>query len=200
MKQAIIIFNFLLISLLASAQDKKIFSEVYTIDDTPVEYVSLTKDEINHSNHSVAYTLYDETGAFIFYDQNLFNHISDFSKFLIIEHEKAHHKLGHTFLSKLNREKNNYFENASHFRRNEKDADCEAGYQVRDFFKEKKASDISAAIREIYLVLNDVSKSSKSNLPDDIRSRINTIITCFEGKLLPRPEKVDILIYDEPTS
>lgn len=91
---------------LSQVSEDDLFSPVTTLDGVLVNYVGVSHGEMSGSGKSVAYALYRDDSAQIIYDLDLFERIDDYSKFLILEHERAHHYLGHSLASKTYEELN----------------------------------------------------------------------------------------------
>jgi hypothetical protein len=171
-----------ILSVILGTAANNVFAQTYTVDGIQVEILPMQESVILKKGQSVAVAKYDESGAVIYYDEVLFSKISNFSKFLIIEHERAHHILGHTLSTKMHGEAGAPIPH-SHTYRKEKDADCYAGFRIADVYPKMKAQDINQSFMEIYKILGGESHE----IPDWLRSRVNTIVTCYEGKLLPEP-------------
>ncbi len=157
-----------------------------TIDGVSVSYKDFSENEFEASVGSPASAVYDQHGAFIFYDRAVIDQISDMAKYLILEHERAHHRLGHTLFTKIRRELKLGMP-AFYESQKEKDADCEAGYRLREEWGGVTRSEITNAMAEIYYALGAEEGDS---LPNWLLSRIDRLDVCKDGKLLKRPEVV----------
>lgn len=158
-----------------------IYSSIQTPDGTLVQYVSLTDKEMwEQGGHSVAYAIYDGTGAYIYYSSDLFAKLSEQAQFLIIEHEKAHHTLGHSLSTKKYREAGVLTPAILGFRK-ETDADCASGLRFKDAYPGGAVADIKTAMLQTFKAGGgDVTVSSK---PGWYYRKLGKTITCFEGLL-----------------
>lgn len=182
------ILSALIFSYLAASSAYAIdsFKPIQTIDGVPVFYKGFQDNPFEVKVSSPAVAVYDEHGAFIFYDEKVIDSISDLGKYLILEHERAHHHLGHTLFTKMRRELQlgmpPFYESQK-----EKDADCEAGYRMKEELGDISREAIKSAMSEIYYALEG---SEGTPLPSWLLSRIDRIDLCKDGKLLKRPKPV----------
>lgn len=172
----------------ASAEEHSYsFPDMQTIDGQDVMYVPLSREQMEMHGHSVAFVKYDQTGAYLYYDYELMAKLSPLAKALIIEHEGAHHSLGHSLSTKMYREAQTPIPPALTYSK-EDDADCEAGFRIAEQF-DTNGSEIRAAMTEIYAAMGgDVSAA----LPEWLYHRMSKVETCFEGQLLPRPQPLSM--------
>lgn len=168
-----------------------IFKAENTIDGKPIQYADITQLQLEFGQGDMASAIYNEKGAFILYNPKIVENVSKLSQYLILEHERAHHRLGHSLVTKLSRE--GYVERSSRFfSSKEKDADCEAGYALKKdlkFFTQITREDIHAAMVQIY---QRIGGNLNEPLPSWLLSRIDTIDLCFQGKLLKRPSPIEV--------
>jgi len=174
------------------------FRPAKTIDGVDVIYGDLNKLQIESGQSGPATAIYNELGAYILYDSNVVNHVSELAQYLILEHERAHHRLGHTLFTKIHRELKLPF-SSFYQAQKEKDADCEAGYSLKDdsaTFGDVSREDIKNAMSDIYYAL---SGSSNGPIPSWVMSRVDVIDVCYNGKLLPRPKAIEgvLNVFDQ---
>ncbi len=163
-----------------------VFRPVETIDGLKVTYADINAAIIEPGQSSPGTAIYNEQGAFILYEPNIINSISELGKFLILEHERAHHQLGHTLYTKIHRELNRT--TTSYYRyQKEKDADCAAGYSLQeqgDLFGSITRDSVTNAMTEIY---HSLGGTPAEKLPSWVLSRISIIYECYKFNILPKP-------------
>ncbi|GAB4420677.1 MAG: hypothetical protein OHK0056_31320 [Bacteriovoracaceae bacterium] len=173
------------------ASDDIIFRSATTIDGHPIQYADITKVQLEFGQGDMATAIYNEQGAFILYNPKIIENVSPLAQYLILEHERAHHRLGHSLITKLSRE--GYLErNTRFYSTKEKDSDCEAGYALKEdinFFSKIERKDIHQAMVQIY---EQIGGNLNEPLPSWLLSRIDTIDLCFKGKLLKRPTPIEV--------
>jgi hypothetical protein len=181
-----LVFLICIVLTSSAATASTVYIYTQTVDGKTVDYVPITKEEMAVSHQSVAYTVYNNEGAFIYYDKELFKKLKRLSKFLIIEHERAHHYLGHTLSTKAYRERKDSIPPRLTYRK-EVDADCESGYRAHEVYGSRLTSlELNNAMRAIYLAEGgDFNKH-----PEWLTRRTSKVITCFEG-LIDRPEVLE---------
>jgi hypothetical protein len=167
-----------------------IYAEVSTLDGLPVIYTPVSEETISASGKSVAYAIYRGNLAQIVYDADLFSRLDNYAKFLIMEHERAHHYLGHSLASKIFEEQNRPLENMSLLYRKEQDADCAAGYKSKELFPNKNRKDVLETYKKIYEAL--IQEASVESFPEWVYSRADKTATCLEGVLLPYPDVINV--------
>lgn len=156
-----------------------------TVDLVLVDYIPMSEDEISKKHQSVAFAEYDlDDKAIIGYDSDLFSKLGSLSQFLILEHERAHHRLGHSLVSRFLKVNNRSDLNNRLNYRKEVDADCEAGFRLKELYPGVLQTEIAQAMRDIYLAMG----GSAQSYPEWLGRRIGKVVTCFEGELLKRPE------------
>lgn len=168
------------------------FSNALSIDGREILYEAKDEDFLSKRGQSVALALHDNRGPWIFYDEDLMASFSPLAKFLILEHERAHHYLGHSLFTKAYREEGEMLP-ASFLFRKEKDADCAAGYRVAELMSDLSRNQIQDALVEVFAALGG---DAQRILPAWLYSRIDTISTCFEGKLLPYPARTELPSFE----
>lgn len=122
-----------------------------TLDGVNVRYAALPENDPLWFGASVASARYDENGAMIYYDQEIIERLSQYALLQILEHECAHHRLGHTLQTRNYRDA----EASVPVRltaRKEKDADCEAVYIMAENYGVSR-DQLGDAFREIYQIL-----------------------------------------------
>lgn len=173
------------------ASDDIIFRSATTIDGRPIQYADITKVQLEFGQGDMATAIYNEKGAYILYNPKIIENVGPLAQYLILEHERAHHRLGHSLVTKLSRE--GYLERNSRFYSSkEKDSDCEAGYALKEdikYFSQIERRDIHQAMVQIY---EKIGGDLNEPLPSWLLSRIDTIDLCFQGKLLKRPVPIAV--------
>lgn len=178
---------FILVAHFINGHAFEAFTPVKTIDGVKVEYGELGNQIIEPGQSGSATAIYNEQGAYILYDLEIIEQIPDLAKFLILEHERAHHRLGHSLYTKINRELmlpiSSYY-----YASKEKDADCEAGYVLREKYGNVEREEIKSAMAEIIYALEG---RRDIPLPSWLLYRIDVIDVCKDGVLLQRPKPVE---------
>ena len=175
------------LALEAGSLESHTFSSTITVDGVVVDVFPKSREDMERAGQSVAYTIYRGERAAIYYDAQLFSELGPLAKFLIMEHERAHHYLGHTLITKLRFEQNSQIP-AAETQRKEKDADCQSGYTAKDLGFNLSRGDIHEALRQTYQALTGVV----GRPPSWVLSRVDTIDLCFQGHLLSRPKVMPI--------
>lgn len=165
----------------------ELFSEVQTIDGVKSQYVPSTREQMEMNGQSVAYVKYDNSGAYVYYDFELLKKLSVLSRYIILEHERAHHYLGHSLSTKVYREHKKLVPNWL-TRKKEEDADCETGYQLAEVRPQTTDLEIKKAFVETFEALSWIKSEE---IPSWVLFRINKVITCFHGELIERPKPLE---------
>lgn len=161
----------------SSKKSQNLFLETHTLDGVKVFYIPLSSEQMEMKRQSVAFTSYIRKHASLFYDSELFARLSYLPKFIIIEHERAHHYLGHSYSTKQYRERKEPVPNELTIKK-EEDADCAAGYRLKQEFPKTTRAEIHKAVLEVF----EKRGGNPEKAPPWIAERSEWIADCFDGK------------------
>jgi hypothetical protein len=183
-----LLLGFNLLASSAAAQDQSNTDHISrtTLDGVAVHLVPVSKERLESNGQEVAYASYNNAGAFVYYDVALFSKLSPMARAFILEHEYAHHSLGHTLSTRFFRDAQISIPN-DHVLRKEDDADCAAAFALEDQFG-AETKDIRAMFMHIFMVrTNGFAGSSEPFWLDSRTENIETRLNAGRDQGYPRP-------------